>query len=326
MEQRPVLLLSDGHKTRVTVPVVRILLQHNIRLFLSPPQCTTLYQALDKMFQFFHPAYAKKLASLVESLKQRKLNSAVTRAVAVKAKLLVIRDRWATQKVILGAWKRVGITPAGLNSHDVSEKKLLPATAPVQHDPRMSEDTRALEREKDRFMMPSFPESPERRRDEKKIDYVARDKDFWKSVAMRAIVTPSSAREAGLLPHRKETGLPGEEFGLVSDTIRRKRRKHSSHVGSIDLEGLASKYEAEEQERRKEAEAKQKIRDEEAPIRKVLQARGDLKDPEEAPTVSAMKQLCRQRGLSATGKRGDLVQRLLEHLRIPPVSPTSSET
>ena len=44
---RPLLLLFDGHLTRITIPVITLTLQENITILKFPPHCTDVLQPLD---------------------------------------------------------------------------------------------------------------------------------------------------------------------------------------------------------------------------------------------------------------------------------------
>jgi len=148
--------------------VVRMI-SHHMKLFLSPPTATELYQALDRVFQDFHKSYrALKLALQGRRLANHK-DATMTRDLAVEVIGHVILDGWASKERLQKAWEQVGITLTGLDKFRIRELDLLPERplkgAIVEHNPALSAADLNLEQMKDAFMQgPSKIESPPKRK------------------------------------------------------------------------------------------------------------------------------------------------------------------
>ena len=61
--QRPVVLLSDGHGSRLKHENLEFLLSKQILLFLTPPDTTGVTQLLNQLNKNIHQEYEKKKAS-----------------------------------------------------------------------------------------------------------------------------------------------------------------------------------------------------------------------------------------------------------------------
>lgn len=72
------------------------LIEHNMKIYLTPPNATDLYQALDKLFQDYHTAYKKQKARLLVRRKMHHLYSSMTRELACEAIAHVILARLAS--------------------------------------------------------------------------------------------------------------------------------------------------------------------------------------------------------------------------------------
>ena len=62
--QRTVVLLSDGHSSRLNHDVMAFLLSKQIQLFITPPDTTGVTQLLDQLNKNIHQEYEKEKASM----------------------------------------------------------------------------------------------------------------------------------------------------------------------------------------------------------------------------------------------------------------------
>lgn len=308
--QSPILLLSDGHTTRITMAAVHRMLAHNMKLFLTPPNATSLYQALDKLFQLFHSRYKGTIQHLQHVQRKAHRRYAINRHMAVQCIGQVVLEKWADEQRVRDAFSQVGLTPRGIDMFRVSECDLLPEAGPedAPHDPGLPQAKLELQRKKDAFMRGPKPlESPPKLKGETKMDYERRCHCFFKEQARRLQFSPPDARGAGLLPHARESLVVGREFEMETTHRRKRKRKHPAS-GAVDLDAIAALYEV---ERAAEAE-KQQVRmarmTAEAPILRALKGVG-LGDK---VTVKAMQALCKKMGIKgAAGRSRDALLSLL---------------
>jgi len=312
--QAPILLLSDGHTSRVTMAAVHRLLAHKMRLFLTPPNATELYQALDKLFQIFHAAYKATKSRLQLARRAAHRPYAITRSLAVEIIGHVILNGWVDAKRVRQAFCQVGITVSGLDKFRVEESSLLPEPAAegVEHDPGLSETKLALQKKKDEFMLGPKPlDSPPRLPGEKQVDYEKKCHTFYKEQCKRLQFSPPDARSAGLLPHARESLVEGEEFQMEAKPRSKRKRKHPA-VGGVDLEAMKATFEEEQVAAETKAAAHAVIVEAEAPVLQALVDAG-LGD---TVTAKAMRAYCRQRSITgvAAHSRSALLAVLRGHL------------
>ena len=117
--ERPVVLTSDGHSSRFDYEVLKFCQEKKIRLFISPPDTTWITQyALEYKVakdDLFTPTMKVNREGFMLSL----------------AKMW---DKWATQKFIRKAAKRVGISAVGLNVNDMQLEKFAQAANLVENE------------------------------------------------------------------------------------------------------------------------------------------------------------------------------------------------
>lgn len=308
------MLLADGHTTRVTMGSVLSMIKHSMQLFLSPPTATELYQALDQTFQCYHDVYVTEKEALVAKLRESHKSTVVTRELAVQLIARVIRRGWASKTRMVKAFGQVGITADGIDKYRVRDLDLLPEVPPstptqMHHNPSLSDEDMRLEQEKDKFIVgPAKVESPKRLPSEPELEYLRRRGDVFKATAVRSLSTPSSARDSGLLPHRHERLVAGEEFMMMPHSEKRRIIKRPAS-GPIDLQAM------------RETLQKAKIDEQRVADRAAERAAADLKAF--VPLVAAgllargdkvtnkvMKLYCKQHGIRgvASMNRDDLIE------------------
>ena len=58
--KRPVVLLSDGHSSRLKYEVITYMFERQILLFITPPDITGVTQLLDQLNKMIHQQYKEK--------------------------------------------------------------------------------------------------------------------------------------------------------------------------------------------------------------------------------------------------------------------------
>ena len=114
--QKPVVVLSDGHSSRFESKVFHFLCDKDIRLFISPPDTTSVTQLLDQVNKSLHEAYRNRKKELY-SLSDR---------IGIKEFMTVLSDiwpNWVTSASLVKAAKRVGITESGLDVEYMQTEK-----------------------------------------------------------------------------------------------------------------------------------------------------------------------------------------------------------
>ena len=114
--ERPVVLLSDGHSSRLEYDVLAYLQTRKINLFISPPDTTGVTQLLDQLNKNIHQEYEREKASMFTEF-----NSLNREAFMVI--LANIWQRWATKDRLINAARRVGITNDTLSVEFMQQDK-----------------------------------------------------------------------------------------------------------------------------------------------------------------------------------------------------------
>ena len=114
--ERPVVLLSDGHSSRLEYDVLAYLQSRKINLFISPPDTTGVTQLLDQLNKNIHQEYEKEKASMFTEFNS--LNREAFMLI-----LANIWDRWATKERLINAARRVGITNDTLSVEFMQQDK-----------------------------------------------------------------------------------------------------------------------------------------------------------------------------------------------------------
>ena len=114
--ERPVVLLSDGHSSRLEYDVLAYLQSRKINLFISPPDTTGVTQLLDQLNKNIHQEYEREKASMFTEFNS--LNREAFMLILSR-----IWDRWATKERIINASRRVGITNDSLSVEFMQQEK-----------------------------------------------------------------------------------------------------------------------------------------------------------------------------------------------------------
>ena len=149
--ERPVVLLSDGHSSRMNYDVLSYLESRGIRLFISPPDTTGVTQLLDQLNKNIHQEYEKEKALMFTEFNS--LNREAFMLILSR-----IWGRWATKDRLINAARRVGITNDSLNVQFMQQDKFKRA------DECMEVETPAPESESSASPGPSSILSPDKRR------------------------------------------------------------------------------------------------------------------------------------------------------------------
>ena len=114
--KKPVVLLSDGHSSRLDFEVLTYLHEQQIYLFISPPDTTGATQLLDQINHALHDNYRQ------QKKEQYLSHHTINREGFVNI-LSNIWSTWASKDSIVNAAKRVGITSNGLNVEWMQQNK-----------------------------------------------------------------------------------------------------------------------------------------------------------------------------------------------------------
>ncbi|XP_047135496.1 uncharacterized protein LOC124812660 [Hydra vulgaris] len=106
--KRPIVLLSDGHSSRLDFDVLSFLESKRIHLFLTPPDTTGVTQLLDQVNKNIHSEYRKQKDSMFSDICS--LNKEAFMLV-----LANIWDKWTTKETLVKSAKRVGVAENALS-------------------------------------------------------------------------------------------------------------------------------------------------------------------------------------------------------------------
>ncbi|XP_047131973.1 uncharacterized protein LOC124811011 [Hydra vulgaris] len=114
--KRPIILLSDGHSSRLDFDVLSFLELKKIRLFVTPPDTTGVTQLLEQVNKNILSEYRKQkdfMFSAICSLNKE----------AFMLVLANIWDKWATKETIIKSVRRVGVTENSLSVEFMQKDK-----------------------------------------------------------------------------------------------------------------------------------------------------------------------------------------------------------
>ena len=124
--QRPVIMMCDGHSSRFDLEVLRFCQEKQIRLFLTPPDTTSVTQLLDQINNALHSSYRKEKSSCFQP----------DETINKEGFMIILSSIWATwadKESIIKAAKRVGITAEGV-SVDFMQKDRFAMTAALDEE------------------------------------------------------------------------------------------------------------------------------------------------------------------------------------------------
>ena len=114
--ERPVVVLTDGHSSRFDLDLLKFLVEHEIYMFLTPPDTTGITQLLDQVNKGLHHAYRNSKGELFDS------NAKVER----EGFMMVLGNMWPTwvsREALVNAGKRVGVGSEGLSVEYMQKDK-----------------------------------------------------------------------------------------------------------------------------------------------------------------------------------------------------------
>ena len=120
--KRPVVLLSDGHGSRMKDEVLLFLFQNEIWLFITPADTTDVTQLLDQLNKIIHQQYKVAKDGLFTAF------NAINRE-AFMIILANIWNTWVTRESLVNAARQVGITSTGLSVDFMHQDKFARAEA-----------------------------------------------------------------------------------------------------------------------------------------------------------------------------------------------------
>ena len=113
--QKPVVMLTDGHSSRLDLEVLRFCEQKQIYQYVTPPDTTGLLQPLDQVNSKLHSCYA-------ESTEQLYIEDRINRETFMTL-LGGIWKEWTTKESLVRAFKRCGIESDKLSVGLMQEEK-----------------------------------------------------------------------------------------------------------------------------------------------------------------------------------------------------------
>jgi hypothetical protein len=119
---RPVVLLSDGHSSRLCYDVMAFLLSKQIQPFLTYPDTTGVTQLLDQLNKNLHQEYKVEKASMFTDFSTLNRESFMLI-------LANIWNTWTSKEKIINAARKVGITNHGLSVETMQQDKFERAAA-----------------------------------------------------------------------------------------------------------------------------------------------------------------------------------------------------
>ena len=118
--KRPVVIISDGHSSRFDRDVLKFLKEHEMRLFILPPDTTGVTQKHDQVNQKIHSVYREVKKDLFSDY------STINRERFMTI-LWEVWQKWYTKDMLKAAGKRVGISEDGLNINWMQQEKFIQA-------------------------------------------------------------------------------------------------------------------------------------------------------------------------------------------------------
>jgi len=177
------------------------------------------------------------------------------------------------------------------------QPEIVPADQFIEHNPTLSPVSLTLQQKEDRYMIGAKKvESPTKLQGETRLQYAQRKAEFFKHGWMKEQLSPDGARAAGLLPHRRESMVPGEEFQEEAKPVKRKRTKHPVS-GVIDLDTMLATHLAEQASQQSRDALRVAQAAAEAPIMAALTAVA-LLQPGDNVTVIKMREYCKLNGIT----------------------------
>ena len=129
--KRPVVLLSDGHSSRLEYDILVFLRSKQILLFVSPPDTTGVTQLLDQINKILHQEYETEKGSMFTEFNT--LNREAFMLILAR-----IWSRWATQERLVNSARRVGITGEMLSVESMQQDKFKRAEECLDQTPEPS--------------------------------------------------------------------------------------------------------------------------------------------------------------------------------------------
>ena len=111
---RPVLLLSDGHSSRFNFKALKFGFERDIKVFLGPPDTTSVTQMLDQINAVLHTSYGQELSNFY-------LDSYINRETFMTI-LGLIWPTWVTKEGIQNAFKKCGVCVWAVSRMDAARQ------------------------------------------------------------------------------------------------------------------------------------------------------------------------------------------------------------
>jgi hypothetical protein len=259
---RPFLLLTDGHSSRMSLLSLRFCRDNGIVMYFFPPHATTLYQPLDKCFAHFHYCYSTRAKQFKDAQRQTSKQAQLwrTKPLSRTNAMNIMHETtfagWLTTDAADARWRDTGMGDKGLDvdANPAILKMLVPSTERMG-----AAELFCMELGKAKPDLAVLLSSPKKLPTESSSAYHARRGDHFKKMLAEACTRPRCLAEAGVLATPLHCATEAAE---AVDKINEATAK----FGEGDNDTLIAKFEAEELARTTKAQAKQVERNTNLPL------------------------------------------------------------
>ena len=127
---KPVVWMTDGHASRLSLSVLKWCRDNGWIMYLSPPHTTGIHQPLDQIFKTWHSTFNGRVKAWSDAHVGRDLNKAIFAHIFGEAWPL-----WTRPDSIVAAFRRCGVTVKGLDPAAIPAEKFVVSTVVSQHTP-----------------------------------------------------------------------------------------------------------------------------------------------------------------------------------------------
>ena len=117
---KPVVWMTDGHSSRLNLMVVRWCRENQWIMYISPPHTTGIHQPLDQIFKSWHTTFNETVQKWCNTHTGKDLDKSTFTALFSEA-----WSHWTRPDMIVAAFRRCGVTVAGLDAEAVDQKKFV---------------------------------------------------------------------------------------------------------------------------------------------------------------------------------------------------------
>lgn len=120
---KPVVWMTDGHASRLSLAVLKWCRDNQWIMYLSPPHTTGIHQPLDQIFKNWHSTFNKKVGAWCDANTGREVDKARFAELFSEAWPI-----WTRSDSIVAAFRRCGVSVNGLDSEAIPKQKFVVST------------------------------------------------------------------------------------------------------------------------------------------------------------------------------------------------------